>query len=92
MLCKVCFDLWVLMRSLKKSTKKPASRYSKVVRDLLAEIPYRRPQQISLSIIDLLSPKASSRLIAHQQTDLSVLNLSASSQVLIVGNAFEKRF
>jgi len=30
-----CFDLWELMRSL-KSTKRPASRFSKMVRDLLA--------------------------------------------------------
>jgi len=32
------FDLWLLMRSL-KFTKKPASRFSKMVRDLVAERP-----------------------------------------------------
>jgi len=34
MVCIVCFDLGGLMRS--KSTKRPASRFSKMVRDLLA--------------------------------------------------------
>ena len=38
MLCMVRFDFWVIMRSL-KSTKRPDSRFSKMVRDLLAEIP-----------------------------------------------------
>ena len=58
MLCIVCFDLWVLMRPL-KSTKRPAGR------DPLAEDLIKH-RQISQLIIDLLSPKAQGRLIAHR--------------------------
>ena len=49
MLCIVCFDLWVLMGSL-KSTKRPAGR------DPLEE-DLTKHQQISHVIINLLSPK-----------------------------------
>ena len=47
MLCIVCFDLWVLIRSL-KSTKRPASKFSKMVRDLLDH----RPTDHSIDYLD----------------------------------------
>ena len=80
MLCIECFDLWVLMKSL-KSTKRPASRFSKngqrpAGRDPLAEDLIKH-QQISQLIIDLLSPKAQGRLTAHRLTD-SILYISQS--------------
>jgi len=49
-----------------------------MIRDLLAEIPKLKDlikhQQISQLIIDLLSPKAQGRLIAHRPTDCHALN------------------
>jgi len=55
------FDLWVLIRSL-KSTKRPASRFSKMVRDLVAG---KISLQILHSITDLLCPSKQIRLIAQ---------------------------
>jgi len=63
MVCIESFDLWRIMRSL-KSTKRPASRFSKMVKDLLAGSLYILwletclqkdliAPQISLSITDL---------------------------------------